>query len=111
VENPGFATGSVDTTRTYFEAIHSLFKQTAARIGWCRTGGRIVLESLLGDDKQADEARQMIRADLAAKLDRLSPSASGLDELYRLLVDSCCHPSNLYTEVHWFPVVPETDNR
>lgn len=119
MENPGFTTGSVDKTRPYFEVIHSLFKQTAARIGWMRslppgqhrTGDRIVLEFLLRDDEQADKARQMIRADLAAKLDRLSTTASGLDDLFGLLADSCCHPSNLYTEVHWFPVVPDTDDR
>jgi hypothetical protein len=119
VENPGFTTGSVDKTRPYFEVIHSLFKQTAARIGWMRSlppgqhlaGDRVALEFLLRDDEQADTARQMIRSDLAAKLERLSLSASGLEDLFRLLADSCCHPSNLYTEVHWFPVHPDTNDR
>ncbi|UCG41934.1 MAG: hypothetical protein JSU73_08570 [candidate division WOR-3 bacterium] len=119
MENPGFTIDNVNTTRPYFEAIHSLFKQTAARIGWMRSlppgqrlaGDRIALEFLIRDEEQADKVRQMIRSDLAAKLDRLSPSASGLEDLFRLLTDSCRHPSNLYTEVHWFPVHPDTNGR
>ena len=86
--------------------MHSLFKQTAARVGRGRDGEPVALEFLLAGDPQADKVREQVSADLAAKLARLAPHADSPDELFRLLADSCCHPSNLYTEVHWLYVDP-----
>ena len=96
----------MDTERAYFEVVHSLFKQTVARIGLNHTGDGIALEFLLGEDQQADKTRLMVRTDLDAKLARLSPAAGSLEDLFRLLEESCRHPSNMYTEVHWLPVTP-----
>lgn len=106
VETPVPQSAPVDTDRPHFEVIHSLFKQTVARVGLTKDGEGIALEFLLEDDKQAEEVRRAVAADLKAKLERLSPQASSLDALFRLFRDSCCHPSNMYTEVHWCPVDP-----
>ena len=103
---PCWQSGPVDVSRTHFDVVHSLFKQTIGRIGRNRAGDAIVFEFLLPDDPQADEVREAVNADLSAKLDRLAPAANTLDELFDLLCRSCCHPSNLYTEVHWLPVIP-----
>ncbi len=97
----------VDVNRPYFEVIHSLYKQNAARVGWNRTGSGLALEFLLQDDQQADEVRAAITADLAAKVKRLYPEAGSVEHLMELLERSCSHLSNMYTEVHWFPVNPE----
>lgn len=99
-------TGKVDTTRPYFEAVHSLFKQTVARIGWSPDRTAIHLEHLVDDDKQSAQVKKDVEADLSDKVRRLSDQADSLEELFELLNRSCCHPSNMYTEVHWLPVDP-----
>jgi len=98
--------GPVDTARPHFAVVHSLFKQTVARVGRAGVDDGIALEFLLGEDPQAEKVRVQVSADLDAKLARLGPLAASPDELFRLLVESCCHPSNLYTEVHWLYVDP-----
>lgn len=108
MEPPCWQAAPVDAGRPHFDVVHSLFKQTVARVGWSRSGPTLALEFLLGDDPQAGTVRDKVTADLAAKLARLAPAAASLDDLLHLLVESCCHPSNLYTEVHWLPVVPGT---
>lgn len=106
MQNPGFTTGRVDTDRPFFEVIHSLFKQTVARVGWTGDGSGFALQFLLEDDPQAEKVRDRVTGDLDAKLKRLAPGADTLEDLLRLLTESCCHPSNMYTEVHWLPVTP-----
>ncbi|MFO7675516.1 MAG: hypothetical protein R6X12_04275 [bacterium] len=106
METPCWQAAPVDTARLHFGVVHSLFKQTVARVGLARDGGVVALDFLLGDDPQAAAVRAEVGRDLAAKLGRLAPAAASLDDLFRLLVESCCHPSNLYTEVHWLPVIP-----
>lgn len=106
METPCWQPAAVDTSRPHFEVIHSLFKQTAGRVGWNRAGDAVAFEFLLPGDQQAEEVRRGVTADLSAKLARLAPAARTLAELFDLLGRSCCHPSNLYTEVHWLPILP-----
>ena len=108
VKPPLWRSAPVDTTRPYFEVVHSLFKQTAARVGRSRSDEAVAFECLLPDDPQAAEVRHAIQTDLAARLKRLAPVAGSSDELFDLLARACCHPSNLYTEVHWLPVQPDS---
>ena len=98
----------VDLNRPHFEVIHSLYKQNAARIGWNEAGSGLALEFLLEDDQQAAEVRAAIAADLEAKVERLYPEVDSVERLLELLEQSCYHLSNMYTEVHWFPVKPNT---
>ena len=97
----------VDPNRPHFEVIHSLYKQNAARVGWNEAGSGLALEFLLKDDPQADEVRTAITADLTDKVERLYPETGSVEGLMKLLEQSCYHLSNMYTEVHWFPVEPE----
>ncbi len=99
--------GPVDTDRLHFDVVHSLFKQTVARIGRDASGGGLAVEFLLAEDPQTAEVHENVSADLRAKLERLAPLAESLDALFELLLESCSHPSNMYTEVHWLPVRPE----
>ena len=98
----------VDTSRPHFEVIHSLYKQNAARVGWSETGSGLALEFTLGDDPQADEVRAAITADLEDKVRRLRKESGSIEHLMNLLEQSCHHLSNMYTEVHWFPVRPHS---
>jgi hypothetical protein len=98
----------VDPNRPHFEVIHSLYKQNAARVGWNETGSGLALEFLLKDDQQSDEVRAAITADLTGKLERLYPEAGSVERLMELLEQSCYHLSNMYTEVHWFPIKPHS---
>ncbi|MBN2537944.1 hypothetical protein JXB37_06700 [candidate division WOR-3 bacterium] len=100
--------GPVDRTRPWFEAVHSAFKQNVARIGRAPGEDAVALEDLLPADPDAARVRAQVDADLAGKLERLGPLAESVDRLFELLRDSCSHPSNLYTEVHWLPVDPES---
>ncbi len=98
----------VDVSRPHFEVIHSLFKQTAARIGWNKTGSGLAFEFLLKKDPQAETVRKEILDDLTAKLKRLSPQADSVERLFEQLRESCSHLSNMYTPVHWCPIEPES---
>lgn len=99
--------GPVDRTRPWFDAVHSSFKQTVARIGRAPGEDGIAFEDLLPEDPDTARVRAQVEADLEGKLERLGPLAESADRLFELLRDSCSHPSNLYTEVHWLPVDPD----
>ena len=99
-----FAIAPVDTTRLHFEVVHSLFKETCARVGWNRAGSGLAVEFLVGEDPQAETVHIEVLVDLRGKLKRCGGDSAVA--VLAALMDGCRHPNNLYTRVHWFPIDP-----